>query len=113
MAVCSIWVQVLCFGGWSKIFIPPRPPNRGNTVPYLPKIYGKPCTWWLELNLELSFDFFNIFEVLNLVFACTCNEKDFKLIKFWNASDNSVLYSIKSTRCGSMIYIHACSFLPF
>ena len=22
------------------------PPNRGNTVPYLPKIYGKPCTWW-------------------------------------------------------------------
>ena len=34
----------------------PMPPNRGSTVPYLPKIYGKPCTWWKELNLELTFE---------------------------------------------------------
>ena len=41
MAVCSIWV----LGGGGR-----------NTVPYLPKIYGKPCTWRQDLNLELSFE---------------------------------------------------------
>ena len=53
MAVCSIWVSVGGGGGWSKMFMPPQ---IGETVPYLPKIYGKPCTWWQELNLELSFE---------------------------------------------------------
>ena len=57
MAVCSIWVSVGVGGGWSKMFMPPHAPQIGETVPYLPpKIYGKPCTWWQELNLELSFE---------------------------------------------------------
>ena len=73
-------------------------------------------TCWQELNLELSFETqssLHFFKVLYLVFACICNEKDFKVIKFWNTSDTSVVYSIKSTRCGSMICIHACSLFPF
>ena len=53
MAVCSIWVSVR--GGGQKCSCP-MPPQIGETVPYLPKIYGKPCTWWQELNLELSFE---------------------------------------------------------
>ena len=110
MAVCIIWVSV-----GSKMFMPPCLSNRGNTVPYLPKIYGKPCTWWQELNLELDFETqssLSFFEVLYLVFACICNGKDFKVIKLWNTCDTSVLYSIKSTRCGGMIYIHPCSLFP-
>ena len=50
---------------------------------------------------------FKFFEVLDLVFACICNEK---VMKFWNTSVTSVLYSVKSTRCGtSMIYFHTYS----
>ena len=115
MAVCIIWVSVR-EGGVSKMFMPPCPPNRRNTVPYLPKFYGKPCTWWQELNLELTFETkssLQFLEVLYLVFACICNEKDFKVIKFWNTFDTSVLYSIKSTRFGGMIYIYPCRFFPF
>ena len=55
MAVCSIWVSVWGGGEVVKNVHAPMPPNRGNTVPYLPKLYGKPCTWWQEVNLELSF----------------------------------------------------------
>ena len=72
-------------GGWSKTFVPPVPPSRANTVPYLPKIYGKPCTWWQEFSPELVFEAQSspqIIEVLNLVFACICNEKDLKAITF-------------------------------
>ena len=43
-------------GGCQKYLYPPCPPSRGNTVPYLPKICEKPCTWWQELSLELSFE---------------------------------------------------------
>ena len=93
----------------------PHTPQTGKT-----KIYGKPCTlylvagnsnfnWVLKLNHLVNF-----FEVLYLVFACTCNEKDFKVIKFWTTFNTSVLYSIKSTRCGSMIYISMLAvFFPF
>ena len=62
MVVCSIWVSVGWGGGGGvgvveNVHAPmPPPPNRGNIVPYLPNIYGKPCTWWQELNLELSFE---------------------------------------------------------
>ena len=59
MAVCSVWVLGGGASGWvvKKIHaLPPCPPNKRNPVPYLPKIYGKPCTWWQELNLELSFE---------------------------------------------------------
>ena len=56
--------QVVCvFGGevgvgFKSICIPhvPCPSSSGNTVPYLSKIYGKPCTWWQEFSLELSFE---------------------------------------------------------
>ena len=79
MAVCMRYLGFRGGGGlwWSKKFIPPCPPNRGSTVPYLPKIYRKPCTWWQELNLELSFETQNhllkFLEVLNLLIACICN----------------------------------------
>ena len=57
MAVCSIWVSVRGGGGGVvKNVHGPHAPQIGETVPYLPKIYGKPCTWWQELNLELSFE---------------------------------------------------------
>ena len=39
-----------------KHLYPPCLPSRGNTVPYLSKIYGKSCTWWQEFSLELSFE---------------------------------------------------------
>ena len=56
MAVCSIWVSV-GGGGVVKNVHPPHAPQIGETAPYLPpKIYGKPCTWWQELNLELSLE---------------------------------------------------------
>ena len=111
-------VCVCLVGGDVKNFCFPRvpcPQSRSNTVPYLSKIYGKPCTWWQEFSLELSFEAqssLQIFEVLNLVFACICNENDQKVIKSWNNSDTSVLYSSKSTRCDKMIYFHACSVPP-
>ena len=54
MAVCSIWVSV-GEGGGQKCSCP-HVPQIWETVPYLPKIYGKPCTWWQVLNLELSFE---------------------------------------------------------
>ena len=43
-------------GGWREWEYPPCPPSRGNTVPSLSRIYGKPCTWWQEFSLELSFE---------------------------------------------------------
>ena len=60
MAVCSIWVSV-GEGLVKNVHAPhapyaPHAPQIGETVPYRPKIYGKPCTWWQELNLELSFE---------------------------------------------------------
>ena len=54
MAVCSIWVSVE--EGLFKNVHALHAPQIGETVPYRPKIYGKPCTWWQELNLELSFE---------------------------------------------------------
>ena len=42
--------------GKKHLYPPCPPPSRGNTVPYLSKIYGKPCTWWQEFSLELSFE---------------------------------------------------------
>ena len=56
MAVCSIWVSVGGGGGVVKNVHAHHAPQIGETVPYLPKIYGKPSTWWQELNLELSFE---------------------------------------------------------
>ena len=78
VSVC-VCVLCVCVVGWSETFVSPCPPSTGNTVPYLSKIYGKPCTWWQEFSLELSFEAqssLQIFEVLNLVFACICNEND-------------------------------------
>ena len=48
--------QAVCVGrgegeAWSKAFVFSMTPSRGNTVPYLPKIYGKPCTWWQGFSL--------------------------------------------------------------
>lgn len=98
--------------GHSKNPMPSCLLSRGNPAQYLPNIYGKPCTWWQELNLKLSFKIshlFNFFEGFNIVFACICNEKGFKVMKFWNICDRSVLHSNKSTRCCSKINFHACS----
>ena len=92
---------------WSKTFVSPMPPqvglaqsptyqrSIGNLVPG-----GKNSVlnWVLKLN-----HLFKLFEVLNLVFACICNEKGFKVIKLWNTSDTSVLYSVKSTRLQSRL----------
>ena len=64
-------------------------------------------------NLVLKLNhLFKLYETLSLVFACICNEKVFKVIKFWNTSDTYVPYSIKSTRRGSMIYFHSRSLPP-
>ena len=71
-------------GWWSETSVSPMPPppqSRGNTAPYLPTIYGKPFTWWPEFSLELTFEAqssFKFLEVLDLVFACICNEKRLK-----------------------------------
>ena len=35
--------------------------------------------WVLKPNYHFKF-----FEALNLVFACICDEKDFKVMRFWN-----------------------------
>ena len=112
MLILIFILSKLCVWGMGgqKHLYPPCPPSRGNAVPYLSKIYGKPCTggrnsvlnWVLRLN-----HLFKFFEVLVLVFACICNEND-----TWNTSDTSVLYSSKSTRCDRMIYFHTCSVLP-
>ena len=57
VCVCCVSVGVcVCLGGGQKLLYPPCPLSRGDTVPYLPKIYGKPCTWWQEFSLELSFE---------------------------------------------------------
>ena len=77
MYVCvRMRVCVCMWGGCQKHLYPPCLPSRGNTVPYLPKIYGKPCTWWQELSLELSFEAQSSLLFLSLIFACICNEKD-------------------------------------
>ena len=60
MCVCVC----VCVGGGggvrlSKTFVSPFPlcpPSRGNTVPYLPKIYGNPVPAGRNSVLELSFD---------------------------------------------------------
>ena len=53
----SVCVCVCVVGvGWGEWEYPPCPPSRGNTVPSLSRIYGKPCTWWQEFSLELSFE---------------------------------------------------------
>ena len=63
MAVCIIYISgvyacvCLCVfvcvsvyggggGGGKKDLYHPYLPSRGNIVPFVPKIYGKPCTWW-------------------------------------------------------------------
>ena len=51
LCVCVCWG-----GGVQKHLYPPCLPGRGNTVPYLTNIYRKPCTWWHEFSLELSFE---------------------------------------------------------
>ena len=106
----------VCVCGWmgdQKHLYPPCFPQVGVTQypTYLrsmgnlvPGGRNSVLNWVLKLNHLFIFS-----EVLNLVFACICNEKDQKVIKVWNNSDTSVLYSIKGSRCGSMIYFHACS----
>ena len=77
VCVCAhACVRMYVGGGRSKTLYPPCLPSRGNTVPYLPKIYGIPCTWWQELSLELSFEAQSSLLFLSLIFACICNEKD-------------------------------------
>ena len=76
MCVCACVCAYVCGGGGQKHLYPPCLPSRGNTVPYLPKIYGIPCTWWQELSLELSFEAQSSLLFLSLIFACICNEKD-------------------------------------
>ena len=72
-----------------------------------------PCTWQQRINPELSYRFQSslqiFFKALNLVFVCISSEKRFKVMKFWNIYDRSVLHSNKSTRCCSKINFHACS----
>ena len=69
----------VCVGGGGeggqKHLYPPCPPSRGNAVPYLSKIYGKPSTGGRNSFLKLN-HLFKFFEVLSLVFACICNEND-------------------------------------
>ena len=61
--------------GGQKHLYPPCPPSRGNAVPYLSKIYGKPSTGGRNSFLKLN-HLFKFFEVLSLVFVCICNEND-------------------------------------
>ena len=79
MCVCAhacVRMYVGRGGRGQKHLYPPCLPSRGNTVPYLPKIYGIPCTWWQKLSLELSFEAQSSLLFLSLIFACICNEKD-------------------------------------
>ena len=111
VCVC-LYVCVYVGGGSSKTFVSPMHPKVGVTQSptyqrsmenLVPGGKNSVLNWVLKLN-----HLFKFFEVLNLVFAGICNKKD-KKIFFWNTSDTSVLYSFKSTRCGSMIYFHAFS----
>ena len=113
----------VCVWGWGegggredgfgqKHLYPPCLPSRGNTVSYLPKIYGKPCTRWQEFSLELSFEAQSSLQIIWSFEFSFCMYLQWKRLKsntilgyFWHLS----AYSIKSTRCVGMIYFHACS----
>ena len=116
MAVCIIWVSVRGVGECQKCSCPHAPQIGETQSPIYQSSMGNSVPGGRNsiLNRLLKLNhLFSFLEVLYLVFACICNEKDFKIIKFWNTFDTSVLYSIKSTRCGGMIYILPCRLFPF
>ena len=94
----------------ARVYVGERGGQKHLSLP-CPLKEGKHSPQSLELSFEAQSSL-QIFEVLSLVFLCNCNGKDYKVIKFWNTSDTSVIYSIKSTRCGSMMYFYTCSLSP-
>ena len=101
-----------------KLMPPPCPPNRRNTVTYLPKTYGKSCTCgrssifnWV-LNLIYLFIFFWSFKSSFWMYSQW--KRHHKVITFWNIYDTSMLnlnvlkrffffFSENHTRCGIWI----------
>ena len=97
MAVWGIWILGCCSkGAGHKSLCSPHVPQIGEThFPIHQRSIGNPVRGDRNsiLNLVLKLNhLFKFFEALNLVFACIHNEKDIKVMKFWNIFMTTLFY---------------------